>query len=172
MRYKNGFTIVELLIVIVVIAILAAITILAYNGIQNRASDAAVQNDITSLMKKVQLDQVDRGSYIPGGGGFQTAFGNSGAWPGMSFAPSKTSYATNTANFVYCTGYKAGVNAFVIAARSKSGINFGYNSQTGNFNQTTSYPIAICQAGWDTSPNPSFSYGYNNATDTWNGWIN
>jgi prepilin-type N-terminal cleavage/methylation domain-containing protein len=33
----RGFTIVELLIVIVVIAILAAITIVAYNGIQSRA---------------------------------------------------------------------------------------------------------------------------------------
>ena len=34
---SSGFTIVELLIVIVVIAILAAITIVAYNGIQQRA---------------------------------------------------------------------------------------------------------------------------------------
>ena len=33
---KRGFTIVELLIVIVVIAILAAISIVAYNGIQAR----------------------------------------------------------------------------------------------------------------------------------------
>ena len=33
---SRGFTIVELLIVIVVIAILAAITVVAYNGIQNR----------------------------------------------------------------------------------------------------------------------------------------
>ena len=39
---KQGFTIVELLIVIVVIAILAAITIVAYTGIQNRAYDTAV----------------------------------------------------------------------------------------------------------------------------------
>ena len=38
---KGGFTIVELLIVIVVIAILAAITIVAYNGIQNQAKAAA-----------------------------------------------------------------------------------------------------------------------------------
>lgn len=43
MRIKNkqnsGFTIVELLIVIVVIGILAAITIVAYNGVQQRARD-------------------------------------------------------------------------------------------------------------------------------------
>ena len=37
----KGFTLVELLIVIVVIAILAAISIVAYNGIQQRSRDSA-----------------------------------------------------------------------------------------------------------------------------------
>jgi len=37
---QKGFTIVELLIVIVVIGILAAITIVAFNGVQQRASNA------------------------------------------------------------------------------------------------------------------------------------
>lgn len=51
---QKGFTIVELLIVIVVIAILAAITIVAYNGIQNRAKASAVQSDVVNLVKKVE----------------------------------------------------------------------------------------------------------------------
>lgn len=40
---RGGFTIVELLIVIVVIGILAAISIVAYNGIQNRSNDTVIK---------------------------------------------------------------------------------------------------------------------------------
>ena len=45
---KRGFTIVELLIVIVVIAILASISIVAYNGVQQRARTTALQSDVRS----------------------------------------------------------------------------------------------------------------------------
>lgn len=50
---KQGFTIVELLIVVVVIAILAAITILAYNGISNRAKASAAASSAGAAAKKV-----------------------------------------------------------------------------------------------------------------------
>lgn len=58
-----GFTIVELLIVIVVIGILAAITVVAYNGIQNRSRDASVQNDLTQLAKQFGMFYADKGAY-------------------------------------------------------------------------------------------------------------
>ncbi len=49
---KQGFTIVELLIVVVVIAILAAITIVSYNGIQKQATDTAVKAELENLAKQ------------------------------------------------------------------------------------------------------------------------
>jgi prepilin-type N-terminal cleavage/methylation domain-containing protein len=51
---QQGFTIVELLIVIVVIGILAAITIVAYNGIQNRGKTAAAQSAANTVIKKAE----------------------------------------------------------------------------------------------------------------------
>lgn len=58
-----GFTIVELLIVIVVIAILAAISIVAYNGIQSRAKDAARVQKVTDIAKALEMYKVDKGEY-------------------------------------------------------------------------------------------------------------
>ena len=49
----SGFTIVELLIVIVVIATLAAITIVAYNGISQRANNSAIIESASSALRTI-----------------------------------------------------------------------------------------------------------------------
>ena len=61
---RLGFTIVELLIVIVVIGILAAITVVAYNGIQNRARDAKVSSDMHNLGLAVNAARVQTGGAL------------------------------------------------------------------------------------------------------------
>ena len=62
---RRGFTIVELLIVIVVIAILAAITIVAYTGIQERARASAMQSAASQEAKKAPLYAVDNTDLFP-----------------------------------------------------------------------------------------------------------
>lgn len=59
----RGFTIVELLIVIVVIAILAAITIVAYNGIQTRANNTSAQTAANNVAKKLEAYNAIKSSY-------------------------------------------------------------------------------------------------------------
>jgi type II secretory pathway pseudopilin PulG len=56
---------VELLIVIVVIAILAAITIVAYNGITGRANTSAAASDAEQAAKKVVAYSLTNGDQYP-----------------------------------------------------------------------------------------------------------
>ncbi len=58
-----GFTIVELLVVIVVIAILAAITLVSYNGISQRAITSSLQSDLTNASQQLKLYYQLYGSY-------------------------------------------------------------------------------------------------------------
>lgn len=68
---EKGFTIVELLIVIVVIAILAAITVVAYNGLTLRAENTKTIAAVDQYAKALQLYKVNTGDYPLAGGGFQ-----------------------------------------------------------------------------------------------------
>lgn len=62
-KSRKGFTIVELLIVIVVIAILAAISLVAYNGVQQRARDSQRKADVAAIVKALELYYNDKGRY-------------------------------------------------------------------------------------------------------------
>lgn len=66
MKKQTGFTIVELLIVIVVIGILATITVVAFNGIQNRARTSKIDSDMRNLKTAIDIARVTSSSSMNG----------------------------------------------------------------------------------------------------------
>lgn len=129
----RGFTIVELLIVIVIIAILAAITIVAYNGIQARARASAVLSDIDQVHRLVQLYYAEHGAY-PQTGATTLVHGTSGPpartdanctvgsaqtdWvPGLSVSLPQSNQATRGArNMRACYMYVSDGVSYVLSA--------------------------------------------------------
>jgi len=82
---STGFTIVELLIVIVVIAILAAISIVAYNGIQARANDSKTKTVVNQVEKAINILAIDTGRQ-PLSGYQSTGAVSNGVCPGSTLA--------------------------------------------------------------------------------------
>jgi general secretion pathway protein G len=63
-RIKDrGFTIVELLIVIVVIGILATLVLTTYNGIQEKARDTKRKTDMNALQGQIEAYDAQNGNY-------------------------------------------------------------------------------------------------------------
>jgi prepilin-type N-terminal cleavage/methylation domain-containing protein len=73
-KRNQGFTIVELLIVIVVIGILALLVITTYSGIQQKARNSKRQTDVKSLQTQIEAYFSENGHYP------SRANLNDGAW--------------------------------------------------------------------------------------------
>lgn len=62
-RKESGFTIVELLIVIVVIGILAALVVTTFSGIQRKARNSERQTDINAVASQLEAYHAQNGKY-------------------------------------------------------------------------------------------------------------
>lgn len=98
---QKGFTIVELGIVVAIIAILTAVTVVGYRGMQQRADDTTRENDMKLLTKALDLYYIDKGVYPRGQG--STTINNSwsttadGSWQNLlnALAPYATDLPTS-----------------------------------------------------------------------------
>ena len=62
-KYQSGFTIVELLIVIVVIGILAGLVVTTFTGIQQKARNTERQTDVKAIHGQVEAYYAQNGKY-------------------------------------------------------------------------------------------------------------
>ena len=156
----RGFTIVELLIVIVVIGILAAITIVAYNGIQERSRVATVITDLSSAAKLLAVHEVDAGSYpatlatANNGQGVKASSGTtyqytvSGATYCLTATKGTTSYKVSNTTTTPTVGGCAGHGIGGVAAVTNLVTNPSFESGVmSNYSSYNSAPLAILSSG-------------------------
>lgn len=124
-KLQLGFTIVELLIVIVVIGVLAAIVIVAYNGITNSANEAAVKSELAGVAKKLEVYKATNGLYPA----------NATQLGAADISVNKSNYDEARNNFYYCR--TADYTQYAIGVEASGSSNAQYYIENGAIVTTT-----------------------------------
>lgn len=148
MKNQKGFTIIELLVVIVVIGILAVVTIISYVGIQQRARIAIMQSDLRNSHSKIAVYYTDNSDVYPN----SIALLNLPKDPTTDYAYSKTAGG-------YCMTATSNIDASII---------YHISSSTGGQIESGECPkiIAYSAGGYHTcavgSDQHVYCWGLNN----------
>lgn len=144
-RPQKGFTIVELLIVIVVIGILAAITIVAFNGIQQRAQNTTTLSAANAWYKGLKQYQAEVGR-LPAVSG---CLGQD--YPYDATATSSGTYQCRQDSPTFGMSEQASLYAalapYMGSSRPAPTFTTALNSSTGQWKRGISYFLAGSAAG-------------------------
>lgn len=66
-KENRGFTLVELLIVVIILAVITGIAIPSYLALRNRARESATESEMRNIATALELAESDDGSYPPTG---------------------------------------------------------------------------------------------------------
>lgn len=101
MRKNSGFTLIEMLIVVIVVAVLAAVAIMSYNAAQMRARDTERKNDLATLRDALQLYYSKNNNYL------ETASGCGSSNNGEGWVSQATggTYSNSIVNCLKTAGY-------------------------------------------------------------------
>lgn len=152
----SGFTIIELLVVIIVIAILAAITIYQYNGITQRANTTSAKATASAVINKAEIYFTEKNVYpneyklLSTSAATTDSFYISGLYQGNAAMTSKPS-SNDTKTFTYhpCS-YTTGVAPNQVTTYVGLGVVY--------WDFTTSKPVALSSGIVSTFSNTTATY--------------
>ncbi len=140
---QKGFTLLELLLVIVIIGILSSFMIVNYIGVRQRARDAKRKADLRQIQSALELYRSDQGSYLT-----HTTF----------------PYQLNTTNCVTSNAFTGGTATYMkLIPCDPSGTSYWNNGNYYYYSNGTTYTLAAClenkndQEGIATAPSPAGS---------------
>jgi len=157
---QKGFTIVELLIVIVVIAILAAITIVTYTGISSQANEAAVKSDLKNFGTAMQMYRSEKGEYPVSLSGV----------PGLKFTKDLYGVDNQNYNLRYCRNPDSDRYAFLVSLKDGRYFKVMETGIISTNSATSGY--GVCNLVGVSSTNPSSVNNGYHTTSGWASWTN
>ena len=113
-KSTSGFTLIELMTVIVIITVLASIVVVSYTAIRSRGYDTAVTADMRIIAKFMQQGKIETGSYPYGTTALETY---------VDHSVNRSSYAVSPAisyNLLFCYNSTTPSDYYLLA-QSKSG---------------------------------------------------
>jgi prepilin-type N-terminal cleavage/methylation domain-containing protein len=185
---KQGFTIVELLVIIVVIGILSTISVFAYNGVQASARDADRISDLEGIADAIKMYRAKEGHDIQTIGGVKadcgryetdgvTPMGGGSGNAGAGWFNYETTSTTNySVSLLHCLTFKGYLNESFVdptGCASTTGTpapgytctktGYAYMKYTCTYNGET---ISIIYARLETKDESSKLTGFNGGANT------